>query len=230
MKVCERIYSHFVFFVPVSWHLSSFCSMIEYTTMILEAVLHTHAWASARFKHKTQLECQKLEDQNSTILKTETEQGMCSPTPSSSTSASSFFPSFTSFHYGIIGIVGMATFAFKFCYEFYGIFAFLLELAKSSFFHRTVVLLWDKYWLLVALVTLEKMREGLASFVTKMKKALAALTGVEAWYPMLRLLIGLYVTLWTWPMLVIFCACFGPHWILFSVPWCAVVYFQKFSD
>lgn len=53
--------------------------------MLLDAILQTHAWASARFKRKTQLECQKLEDQNLRILNTEKEQGMsCSPTPSSS--------------------------------------------------------------------------------------------------------------------------------------------------
>ncbi|KAF8814776.1 hypothetical protein BYT27DRAFT_7058753, partial [Phlegmacium glaucopus] len=87
----------------------------EYTTMLLEAILQTHAWATSRFKRKAQLECQELENQNHTIINMEREQGMCSPTPSSSISASS--------------------------------------LSSSA-------------------------RESLANFVTQMKKALAALTGV----------------------------------------------------
>ena len=86
--------------------------IIEYTTMILDAILQMHAWASGRFKHKTQLEGQKLEDQNLRIIKTEAEQGMCSPTPSSSTSASPFSFSFSKFRYGAIGIVGMLRFTF----------------------------------------------------------------------------------------------------------------------
>ena len=47
--------------------------------------------------------------------------------------------------------------------------------------------LLDKCWLSIILVILEKAREGLAEFVSMMKKALAALTGV-AWlgYPMIR--------------------------------------------
>lgn len=60
-----------------------FCSVTEYAMMLLDAVFQMHAWASARFKCKNELECQKLEDQNSRILETEKEQGMCSQTPSS---------------------------------------------------------------------------------------------------------------------------------------------------
>ena len=102
--------------------------------MLLDAVLHTHAWASGRFKRRTQLESQKLEDQHLKIIKTEEEQGMCSPTPSSSTSA----------------------FSFSF---------------SSS--------VWTTPSMLI-LATLEKTRGSLADFVTKMKNALAALTGIEA--------------------------------------------------
>ena len=75
--------------------------------MLLDAILQMHAWASGRFKHKTQLEGQKLENQNLRIIKTEAEQGMCSPTPSSSTSAFSFLSSVSKFRCGAIGIVGM---------------------------------------------------------------------------------------------------------------------------
>ena len=75
--------------------------------MLLDAILQMHAWASGRFKHKTQLEGQKLENQNLRIIKTEAEQGMCSPTPSSSTSAFSFLSSVSKFRYGAIGIAGM---------------------------------------------------------------------------------------------------------------------------
>ena len=75
--------------------------------MLLDAILQMHAWASGRFKHKTQLEGQKLESQNLRIIKTEAEQGMCSPTPSSLNSAFSFLSSVSKFRYGAIGIVGM---------------------------------------------------------------------------------------------------------------------------
>ena len=75
--------------------------------MLLDAILQMHAWASGRFKHKTQLEGQKLENQNLRIIKTEAEQGMCSPTPSSSTSALSFLSYVSKFRCGAIGIIGM---------------------------------------------------------------------------------------------------------------------------
>lgn len=112
-KVRKRIY---LYFVPlVSKHLAWvhadiplwLCSIIEYTTMLLDAILQMHAWASGRFKYKTQLEGQKLENQNLRIIKTEAEQGMYSPTPSSSTSAFSFLSSVSKFRYRAIGIVGM---------------------------------------------------------------------------------------------------------------------------
>ena len=85
--------------------------------MLLDAILQMHAWASGRFKHKTQLEGQKLENQNLRIIKTEAEQGMCSPTPSSSTSAFSFFSSVSNFRYGAIGIVGMLRLPYESCLE-----------------------------------------------------------------------------------------------------------------
>ena len=85
--------------------------------MLLDAVLQMHAWASGRFKHKTQFEGQKLENQNLRIIKTEAEQGMCSPTPSSSTSAFSFLSSVSKFYYGAIGIVGMLRLPSKSCLE-----------------------------------------------------------------------------------------------------------------
>ena len=85
--------------------------------MLLDAVLQMHAWASGRFKHKTQLEGQKLENQNLRIIKTEAEQGTCSPTPSSSTSAFSFLPSVSKFRCGAIGIVGMLRLPSKSCLE-----------------------------------------------------------------------------------------------------------------
>ena len=78
--------------------------------MLLDAILETHAWASARFKRRTQLECQKLEDQNSGILETEKEQGMCSPTPLSSTSTFSFLSSVSRLRCGAMGLVGMLRF------------------------------------------------------------------------------------------------------------------------
>jgi hypothetical protein len=85
--------------------------------MLLDAMLQMHAWASGRFKHKTQLEGQKLESQNHRIIKTEAEQGMCSPTPSSSTSALSFLSSVSKFRCGAIGIVGMLRLPSKSCLE-----------------------------------------------------------------------------------------------------------------
>ena len=85
--------------------------------MLLDAILQMHAWASGRFKHKTQFEGQKLENQNLRIIKTEAEQGMCSPTPSSSTSAFSFLSSVSKFYYGAIGIVGMLRLPSKSCLE-----------------------------------------------------------------------------------------------------------------
>ena len=103
--------------------------------MLLDAILQMHAWASGRFKHKTQLEGQKLENQNLRIIKTEAEQGMCSPTPSSSTSAFSFSSSVSKFRYRAIGIVGMLRLPSKFCLESamcYLLF-FFLELAGALF-------------------------------------------------------------------------------------------------
>jgi len=52
--------------------------------MLLNILLETHAWASARPKHEAALEGRLLEDQIAQIMDTEREQGMCSPTPSSS--------------------------------------------------------------------------------------------------------------------------------------------------
>jgi hypothetical protein len=56
--------------------------------MLLDVIIETHAWASARPKHEAAMESQKLEEQISHIIATEREQGMSSPAPSSS---SSFF-------------------------------------------------------------------------------------------------------------------------------------------
>uniref|UniRef100_A0A8H7XV87 Uncharacterized protein n=1 Tax=Psilocybe cubensis TaxID=181762 RepID=A0A8H7XV87_PSICU len=60
----------------------------ELSNMLLNAILETHAWASARPKHEAAMESQNLEDQISNIMSTEREQGMCSPTPSISSSFS----------------------------------------------------------------------------------------------------------------------------------------------
>ena len=100
--------------------------------MLLDAILQMHAWASGRFKHKTQLEGQMLEDQNLRIIKTEAEQGMCSPTTSSSTSAFSFLPSVSKFCYGAVGIVGMLRLPPKSCLE-------------SAMCHFAFLFFWN-YW------------------------------------------------------------------------------------
>jgi len=54
--------------------------------MLLDVILETHAWASARPKHEAEMESQKLEEQISHIIAQEREQGMSSPAPSSSSS------------------------------------------------------------------------------------------------------------------------------------------------
>ncbi|KIM46862.1 hypothetical protein M413DRAFT_63680 [Hebeloma cylindrosporum] len=62
----------------------------DLSNMLLDVIIETHAWASARPKHEAAVESQKLEEQISHIIATEREQGMSSPAPSSS---SSFFVS-----------------------------------------------------------------------------------------------------------------------------------------
>ncbi|KAF9485043.1 hypothetical protein BDN70DRAFT_796593 [Pholiota conissans] len=62
----------------------------ELSDMLLNIILKTHAWAASRPKHEAGLESRKLEEEISQIMDTEREQGMCSPTPSSSFSSSSF--------------------------------------------------------------------------------------------------------------------------------------------
>ena len=165
--------------------------------MLLDAILQMHAWASGRFKHKTQLEGQKLENQNLRIIKTEAEQGMCSPTPSSSTSAFSFFVLCFQVPLRRYWNRWYATFTVTFQVLSW-IYDVLLAFSNSFWITFLIVLcgsaksgLRDKCWLSIILAILEKAREGLADFVTMMKKALAALTGV-AWYPTFRsLMLGL---------------------------------------
>ncbi|KAF8960335.1 hypothetical protein BDZ97DRAFT_1834167, partial [Flammula alnicola] len=66
----------------------------ELSARLLNAILMTHAWAASRPKHEAMIESRKLEDEISQIMETERQQGMCTPTPSSS----SFYR---------VGIVGM---------------------------------------------------------------------------------------------------------------------------
>ncbi|KAF9568685.1 hypothetical protein CPC08DRAFT_678984 [Agrocybe pediades] len=62
----------------------------ELCDMLLNVLLETHAWARARPKHEATREGRLLEDQIGQIMETEREQGMCSssPTPSSSSASS----------------------------------------------------------------------------------------------------------------------------------------------
>jgi len=62
--------------------------VLELGNMLLGVIIETHAWASARPRHQTAMDGQKLEEQISHIIAIEREQGMSSPAPSSS---SSFF-------------------------------------------------------------------------------------------------------------------------------------------
>lgn len=74
-------------------HLSHFANtfprrVLELSSILLDVIMETNAWASARPKHEAAMESQKLEEQISHIITTEREQGMSSPANSSS---SSFF-------------------------------------------------------------------------------------------------------------------------------------------
>ncbi|KAJ3516758.1 hypothetical protein NLJ89_g919 [Agrocybe chaxingu] len=63
----------------------------ELSAMLLDCMLEFHAWSSARPKHEASLASQSLEEQISQIMETEKQQGMSSPTPSSSSSLRSFY-------------------------------------------------------------------------------------------------------------------------------------------
>ncbi|KIK68568.1 hypothetical protein GYMLUDRAFT_114669, partial [Collybiopsis luxurians FD-317 M1] len=58
----------------------------EQGTMLLDVILETHAWASARPKFESQLAVQKLENKISDVIEVEKTQGM------SESSSSSFWP------------------------------------------------------------------------------------------------------------------------------------------
>jgi len=58
--------------------------VLELSSMLLDIILETHAWASARPKHEAAMETQKLEEHVSRVI--EKEQGMSSPAPSFSSS------------------------------------------------------------------------------------------------------------------------------------------------
>ena len=105
-------------------------------------------------------------------------------------------------------------------------FSFFLELLGVLFLSCFVVFaesgLRDQCWLSIILAILEKAREGLAEFVSMMKKALAALTGV-AWYPMLWSLILTRIArrlfkLWYYALNHFWCYALGVHGaLLFGV-------------
>ena len=184
--VDEGVQAHIFTLCPlVSKHTDIPLLIIAYTTMLLDVILQTHAWATAPSKCKYDLECKKLEDQNSRILNTEQEQGMCSPTPLSSTSALSLSSSVSKFHYGIVGMLHLPSGCLSLSLRLVTCLSFLFETGKGSCFSSYFVdlsslELRDELLMLTILVTLEKAREGLAVFVTKMKAALAALTGVDS--------------------------------------------------
>ncbi|KAK0458776.1 uncharacterized protein EV420DRAFT_1230020, partial [Desarmillaria tabescens] len=48
----------------------------ELSAMLLDVVLETHAWASARPKHESQVAVQKFEKKISQVMEVEKEQGM----------------------------------------------------------------------------------------------------------------------------------------------------------
>ncbi|PPR07461.1 hypothetical protein CVT26_013431 [Gymnopilus dilepis] len=63
----------------------------ELSRMLLKAIVETHAWAASRPQNESSVEGQKLEERIAHIMDTEREQGMCSPTPTSQSSSSSFY-------------------------------------------------------------------------------------------------------------------------------------------
>lgn len=126
--------------------------------MLLDVIIETQAWASARPKHEAAMESQKLEEQISHILATEREQGMSSPAPSSS---SSFFR---------VRFVGMP----------HSVMASLLRCYNIDSNYSFVLSVWSLDILLlifVALTITAQTRERLGEFVRRMKTALAALAG-----------------------------------------------------
>ena len=146
-------------------HLSHFANtlprrVLELSNMLLDAIMETHAWASARPKHEAMMESQKLEEQISHIISTESEQGMSSPAHSSS---SSFFR---------VRFVGMP----------HSVMAFLqiLRCYNLDPDHSFVLCAWSLDFPLLIFFCFgtitERTRERLGDFVRRMKTALAALT------------------------------------------------------
>ena len=132
--------------------------ILELSSMLLDVIIETQAWASARPKHEAAMESQKLEEQISHILATEREQGMSSPAPSSS---SSFFR---------VRFVGMP----------HSVMASLLRCYNIDSNYSFVLSVWSLDILLlifVALTITAQTRERLGEFVRRMKTALAALAG-----------------------------------------------------
>ncbi|KAI3605333.1 hypothetical protein WG66_013048 [Moniliophthora roreri] len=60
----------------------------ELGTMLLELILETHAWSSARPKHESQMEVQKLEQRIMDVVEIEKEQGTLQLNPPSTPSLS----------------------------------------------------------------------------------------------------------------------------------------------
>ncbi|KAH0580829.1 hypothetical protein H2248_011987 [Termitomyces sp. 'cryptogamus'] len=76
LRICHaymRVYgliSHRLTF----FFLSTFAT--ELASMLLDAILETHAWAAARPKHESSLAAQNIENKIVSVMNTENEQGM----------------------------------------------------------------------------------------------------------------------------------------------------------
>jgi hypothetical protein len=155
----NRAYMHLSHFSHFADTLSR--RVLELSNTLLDVIMETNAWASARPKHEATMESQKLEEQISHIMTTEREQGMSSPAHSSS---SSFFR---------VRFVGMphsvmASLTNFRCYNVDSDHSFVLRSWSLD-----IPLLIFLYFGTIT----EQTRERLGEFVRRMKTALAALAG-----------------------------------------------------
>ena len=61
--------------------------LVEIISLLLDALIETHAWATARPKHEDIVTAERFEQKISGIMDMEKEQGMLLPLPSSSSSS-----------------------------------------------------------------------------------------------------------------------------------------------
>lgn len=129
--------------------------MLALSAMLLDSIIETHAWAAARPKHESQTAAQKYEQKISEVMNVEREQGTFTTPPTSSSLSVVFVGRPRS---------NSALLATPSC-------------NSSVFFDHL------RPWYsppCLSIPNAEKTRERLNHFVTQMKTALAALTGISS--------------------------------------------------